>query len=308
MIEFFQASRKLFQLYEEGKFKDALSLAEQLAPAYPTFAVKTYYWRICLLSVTGQQEEALRLFEEALGNDIWWSEGQLQSDPDLKSLQGNEEFERLILLSNERTRDAQQHAQPKLFTYLPDDKGLFPLLVALHGRWSSPDLDVHFWESATRHGWMLAMPQSSQMTSPMAYLWDDLDKSLAEIAKHLDSLIKGYSIDPERIVIAGFSQGAARAMQLVMNRVVKARGFLSVVPSGVEGNELESWSNAIGTRNVLISGGKDSRHDFFQQMKEICEAKRIPLMFKHYPEMGHDFPDEFEQVLQQGLKFILNEV
>jgi predicted esterase len=304
--EFSKASKPLFQFYEEGRFEDALAVAERLAPAYPAFAVKTYYWRICLLSVTGRQAEALRLFEEALANGIWWFEGQLRSDPDLKSLQGNEEFERLILLSNEKTMNAQQIARPELFTYVPDGTGPFPLLVVLHARGSSPEFDVHFWKSVVKHGWFLAMPQSSQLASPMAYLWDDREKALAEIAGHVDSLIERRPVDPDRIVIAGFSQGAARAMQIVMGAVVKARGFLAVVPGTVEDGELDGWSASAGTRDVLISGGRDPRQDFFQKVKELFEAKLIPLMFRHYPEMGHDFPDDFEDILEKGLNFILN--
>lgn len=305
--EFFKESEPLFQFYREGKYEDALVVAEKLTAEFPTYAARTYFWQICLLAMAGRQEWALHVFEEALSNGIWWSEGQLRSDSDLASLQNAPEFEHLVAISKEKHRQAQAASTPDLFVHVPNGKGPFSLLMALHARGSSPDLDVHFWKSAVKFGWMLAMPQSSQMASPLAYLWDDREKSFSELAEHVHVLVEKYPIDVNRIVIAGFSQGAARAMQVVMNGLVNVRGFFAVVPGMIEGDELNSWSNSTGTWNVLVSGGRDSRHDFFQQVKESFEKKRIPLMFKNYPEMAHDFPNDFDDVLQQGLNFILNE-
>lgn len=305
--EFFKESEPLFQFYQEGRFTDALAVAEKLAVDFPTYGAKTYFWQVCLLCMAGQREQALRVFDEALSDGLWWSEGQLRSDSDLTSLQGDPEFEQLVVLSKERHLQAQSASSPNLFVHEPDGKGPLPLLVVLHARGSSPELDVHFWKSAVKHGWILAMPQSSQLASPLAYLWDDREKAQSEIVEHVHALIETYSVDVNRIVIAGFSQGAARAMQIVMNGLVKSRGFLAVVPGMIEDDELNGWSNSNNTRNVLIAGGRDSRHEMFERVRKTFEEKGIPLMFRKYPEMAHDFPNDFDDALQQGLNFILNE-
>jgi len=305
--EFFKKSEPLFRFYEEGRFADALAVAEKLAAEFPDQGAKTFFWRVCLHSVSGQHEQALRAFEEALANEVWWSEGQLRSDPDLNSLQGDPEFECLVLLSKEKHMNAQVNAKPELFVYPPDGNGPFPLLIALHARGSSPELDFHFWKSAVEYGWILAMPQSSQLASPLVYLWDDREKAMNEIAEHITSLIEKHPVDADRIVVAGFSQGAARAMQLVLSKRVHAHGFLAVVPAAMDLDELNGWAGSGAVRGVLVSGGRDPRHEFFQQVREIFANKNVPLIFEHYLEMSHEFPDDFETVLKKGLHFILKE-
>lgn len=303
--EFFKKSEALFQAYQEGKYTDALAVAERLAVEYPERNGNTYYWRICLYAVTGQQEQALQAFEEALKRDVWWAEEQLRSDSDLASLQGDPEFERLVLLSNEKHKQAT--AEPELFVYQPDGTGPFPLLVALHGRFGNAERDFSSWKSAIDHGWILAMPQSSKPSSSLSFVWDDRQKAMDEIANHFDSLIEKYPIDNNKIVLAGFSQGAARAIELVMSGQIKANGFLAVVPSTIDLNELNAWADSSEARGVLISGGKDPRYEMFRQINAIFSQKNLSLMFKNYLEMGHGFPNDFETVLQKGLEFILQE-
>ena len=300
--EFFKKSEALFQFYQEEKYADALALAEKLAAEYPQRDGNTSYWRICLYAVTGQKKRALQAFDEALRRGVWWAEERLRTDSDLDSLQGDPEFERLVVLSNEKHKQAT--ADPELFVYQPDSIGQFPLLIVLHARNSSPERDVPFWKSALKHGWILAMPQSSQPSSPLSFVWDDREKSMNEIAKHLDSLVENYPIDTHKIVIAGFSQGAARAIELVMSQRIKADGFIAIVPGTIDIDELGRWADSTKVKGVLISGGRDPRYEMFQQVKEIFTQKNIPLMFENYPEMGHDFPNDIEQVLQRGLDFI----
>lgn len=303
--EFFKKSEALFQFYQEGRYADALAVAEKLAVEYPQREGNTSYWRICLYAVTRQTERALQAFDEALKRGVWWAEERLRSDSDLDSLQGDPEFERLVALSNEKHKQAR--VEPELFVYQPEGTRPFPLLVVLHARNSSAERDVPFWKSAVRHGWILAMPQSSQPSSPLSFVWDDREKAMNEVSDHFNSLIDKYPVDINRIVIAGFSQGAARAIELVMSKQLKAKGFIAVVPGTVDIDEIHRWADSTQASGVLISGGRDPRYEMFQQVKEIFAQKNLPLMFENYPDMGHDFPNDFEAVLQKGLNFILNQ-
>ena len=107
--------------------------------------------------------------------------------------------------------------------------------------------------------------------------------------------------------MAGFSQGAARAIELVMSGRIKANGFLAVVPGPIDLNELGGWADSSQARGVLISGGRDPRYEMFQKINGIFSQKELPLMFENYPEMSHQFPNDFETVLQKGLDFIMKQ-
>ncbi|HXQ34715.1 MAG TPA: hypothetical protein VN843_11950, partial [Anaerolineales bacterium] len=176
--EFFKKSEALFQFYHEGKYVDALAVAEKLAVEYPQRDSNTSYWRICLYSVTGQKERALKAFDEALKRGVWWAEERLRSDSDLDSLQGDPEFEGLVSLSEEKHKYAT--ADSELYVYQPDGKGPFPLLIVLHARNSSAERDGPFWESVVNRGWILAVAQSSQPSSPLSFVWDDREKAMNE--------------------------------------------------------------------------------------------------------------------------------
>jgi hypothetical protein len=300
--EFFKKSEALFQAYQEGKYADAIAVAERLAVEYPEREANTFYWRICLYAVTGQKERALQAFEDALKRGVWWAEERLRSDSDLNSLQGDPEFERLVTLSEEKHLHIT--AEPELFVYRPHGTGPFPLLIVLHARNSSAERDLPFWKSVVKQRWILAMPQSSQPSSPLSFVWDEREKAMNEIANHFNSLTKKYPVDMNQIIVAGFSQGAARAIELVMSGRIKANGFIAVVPSTIDLNELRAWAESSPARGVLVSGGRDPRYEMFQQINKIFLEKELPLMFENYPEMPHEFPNDFEILLKKGLNFI----
>jgi len=303
---FFEKSRQLFQFYREGKYADALEIAKRLADEYTERGASTFFWRMCLLAVSGQEAKALDVFSQALSQGVWWAEFRLRADSDLASLQGNEEFERLVKRSKEMHMQAEADAKPGLVVRQPDGNGPFPLLIALGPRGSVPEFDLRDWLPAFNLGWMLALPQSSQLGSPQSFVWDDREKTFDEIEVHYKTLLKDYPVDPSRIVIAGFSQGAARAIELVMSQRLNAMGFVAIVPGRLDFPELEGWAGSGLGRGVLISGGKDPNYEKFIQIKAMFERHNIPLMFENFPEMAHQIPVEFEQVLKRSLNFLCN--
>jgi predicted esterase len=306
-MEFFKKSEALFEFYGEGKYVDALAVAEKLAIEHPEQDARTAFWLICLQNMTGQSERALQTFEDAVARGAWWAESRMRGDSDLDSLQGNPEFERLVKLSEAMRKQAEAAAKPELFVHQPPGAGPFPLLIVLGPRGNVPELDLRDWSPVLKLGWMLALPRSTQMASPTSFLWDDREKALNEIEAHYKTLLKDDSVDASRIVIAGFSQGAARAIELVMGQKMKARGFIAVVPGMLDLAELEGWAASSKVRGVLISGGKDPRYEMFIQIKELFARHHLPLMFEHFPEMAHQIPDDFEAILQKALEFILQE-
>lgn len=306
-LEFFKKSELLFQFYGEGKYADALAVAEKLADEYPEQDARTAFWLICLQNMTGQSARALQTFAEALARGVWWAESRLRGDSDLDSLQGNPEFERLVKLSEAMRKQAETGAKPEVFVQQPSGTGPFPLLIVLGPRGNVPELDRRDWSPVLNLGWMLALPRSTQMASPTSFLWDDREKALNEIEAHYQTLRKTESVDAGRIVIAGFSQGAARAIELIMSQKVPARGFIAVVPGPVDLVELADWAGSGQGRGVLISGGKDPRYEMFVQIKEMFAQHNLPLLFENYPEMAHQIPNDFEPILQKGLQFILQE-
>src|SRR5205814_1015368 len=131
----------------------------------------------------------------------------LRDSPSWQPLQGLPAFEQLATVCRERERAAA--VGPLLFTE-PPAEGCYsaapcPLLIALHGNGANARVTLPGWRPVVAAGWLLAVPQSSQIGAYDAYLWDDQATALRELADHYATLTAQQAVDHERVVVAGFS-------------------------------------------------------------------------------------------------------
>lgn len=309
-IEFFRRTQEMMACYERGDYAGALAVTERLAAAFPDQTARTDYWRICLLARLQKIEEALQVFGEALDASLWWSEPTLRTDPDLEPLQGLPEYERMIAVCNERHAAAQATSKPTLVVREPGmgTAKPYPLLIALHGQGRTAESDLPHWEMACPMGWLVAAMQSSQLAWPGAYAWNDRDKAQEEVVAQFENLCAQYPVDRERVIVGGFSQGAALAIRLVLNGSLSSRGFLSITPGMIDRELLTAWADTARdhvVRGYLVAGGKDRRHEFFKQTCEMLPIHNVPCQMEDHPELGHTFPPDFEKSLERAFKFLL---
>jgi predicted esterase len=315
-LTFSHLETQLYQLYQGGEYAQALDLATRAASRFPTQAWRVIYWRICVASLLGETTLALQLLEKALEAGFWYAEAQMREDPDLQPLQGLPRFEQLVEVCQKRHAEAQAQAVPMLLTLQPEggcQAGLqpCPLLLALHGNNRTAEGSVGFWKSAVSEGWLLALPQSSQIRGPDAYVWNDRDWAVREIQEHYDTLCQQYAIDPDRVAVAGFSLGGELAIWLAMSGTIQARGFIAVGPGGPYMNEPDKWAPLIeasqgrGLRGYLVVGEQDVFcYEGTQALATLLKSRDIPCELEVHPNLGHDFPPEFQQSLAQALEFL----
>jgi predicted esterase len=316
-LTFSDLETQLFQLYQSGEYAQVLALSTREASRFPTQAWRVTYWRICMASLLGETTLALQLLEEALEAGFWYAEAQLREDPDLQPLQGLPRFEQLVEVCQKRHAEAQAQAVPVLLALQPEggcQAGLqpCPLLLALHGNNRNAEGSVGFWRSAVSKGWLLALPQSSQVRGPDGYVWNDRDWAVREIPEHYATLCEQYAIDPDRVVVAGFSLGGELAIWLAMSGTIQARGFIAVGPGGPYMNEPDKWvplieaSQGSGLRGYLVVGEQDVFcYEGTQVLAALLKSRDIPCELEVHPNLGHDFPPEFQQSLTRALEFVL---
>jgi predicted esterase len=136
----------------------------------------------------------------------------------------------------------------------------------------------------------------------------------------MELLLDKQPIDPSRIVLGGFSQGAGMAILLSLETSLRcdcnlpARGFIAVSPSirGFEshfqpGELLPHRSpDTLTLRGYLITGGQDSRQDMFQQITQTLADRGVTYQHEDHPDLGHEYPDDFPASLGRAIQFILD--
>jgi len=305
-MDFFRRSEAMMAFYADARYADALNVTEQLAVEFPDEIATTSFWRVCLLSRMGKIDEALKAMSNALEGGMWWSEWQLRRDEDLTPLQGSPAFEAMVAECRARQAAAQRDSKPEVSVHLPGGDGPHPLLIALHGRGSGPDRDFRYWEPVLQMGWVLAMPQSSQLGSPNTFIWDDAARAQEEIAAHYENLRERYPMDPQRVILAGFSQGAGLAIRICLRGLIPARGFLAVVPGRIATEDLdEAIRSARGKRGYLVVGDRDPRYETSAQIHALLNRNGIPCEMEDHPEMGHEFPRNFDQSILSAMRFLM---
>ncbi len=135
-----------------------------------------------------------------------------------------------------------------------------PLLVLLHGaHQQGRELLAAFRREAEAQGAIVIAPNSQRST------WDLIDSyarngaegmgfgaDVGRIDGLLAEVFAGYAIDPDRVAIAGFSDGASYALSLGLNNT-GLFGSIAAIAPGL----LSSWPADARTRILLVHGQRD---------------------------------------------------
>ncbi len=301
---------EIFHLHRQKKFEEALALIDRVRSDFPAHPARIGYWQLCFLALTGDRAGALRAFGEMLAAGRFVDSVLARTDPDLASLQGDPEFERLWARNGELAAQAEQVQPHMRITFepaTPHGAATYPLLVALHGNNASPAAQMDQWRPAAAHGWRVILPQSRQLADSDgdAWTWNDADKTFAEVRYHLSRLD-----DSGHLVIAGFSLGAFRALDLALRGSVEAKGFIIVAPfmplDRVDAlRDPAPASRQRGVRGVIVIGEADEPSlPGARACHALLSEMGIPVELWSYPGLGHEFPPDWNNRLIEALRFV----
>lgn len=309
-----QFEQEFARLYGDGAYAEAYDLATREMARFPAWAQSSYYnWRMCTACLMGQPDLALRLFAEALDAGHWYDAAGLREDADLAALQDSPEFERLVAVSLERRERARASARPELQVLEPQGADPpHPLLLALHGNHSNLAESAERWRSAAERGWLLAAPQSAQVMGTGTFGWNDREWAVREVTAHYAALRERYPVDLSRAIVAGFSMGGGLAAWLALSGAIPARGFVGVNAFLADPRSLIPLLEARGgasMRAYLIASQRDETcYKIALELAALLPKYGVACEIELHPDLGHDFPPEFERGLLTALSFILDDL
>jgi predicted esterase len=303
-MTFRELTDRMVSLSTERKYADALQLVEQNADQFPEQSARTTFWKMCLLSLCGRPDNVLSIFQEGLDSGLWWAKIQFV-DPDLDAVRELPEFRRLVDISQEKYEEARTHVERDQVILLPDEpaSGMYPLLIALHGRNGNKESNLEFWEVARQRGWLVVSPQSTQPLFSGSYCWDDTERGIADLLFYHGQVSKQYQIDPQRVIIAGFSQGSGMAIYTALSRKIPARGFIGIGTWWADACELAGENTQV--RGYFITGEKDHTLDRAREIQTVLRRNHVQFTEEVHADIGHEFPVDFASSFDKAIKFIL---
>ncbi len=289
-------------LFQQQQYAQAAELLDIYGPQFPQQAAFVLYFRSCLAARMDQPTRAVELVQQALDQDLWYSEEVIRQTPSWQGLQGQPDFEAVAAVSIERYKAAQAQATAELVVAQPAADRPLPTLIALHGNGDNAAMTIHGWEPAIDIGWRVAAIQSSQIQSPDAYVWNDDSQSLADIISTVGQLRAEHTI--ERLYIAGFSMGGHMALKIALEQILPVDGFVLVGPAIFE-LERYTLQQRAGLRGAVLLGSNDNtvNHERIKETVAWLNQHGIPTTFTEIPGLHHTYPDD-PALLQQTLRSI----
>lgn len=320
---FEECQSEVFRLYGEKKYSESLAVALEAAKKFPDHASRTTFWIACLNCKLGNQDEALKRLDKGLKEGSWWHQDSLR-DADLDPIRGRREFEEISRECARRRDEYAKTAKPELLIKDPPrfSGTSWPVVIVLHQRGGDkPGWTIRDWSSVLEGGVGLVIPWSSQVFDLDRRCWDDLETAEKDVDWAYSQLKRVKEVDLQRVVFAGFSQGAALAIYLAMRRAFPCKGFIAVAPSDWVVPEVQRAverdrpspaftsfvqnSNPRGIRGSIFIGEKDPFLNKMEFLKDQMLRRGLNCKYSVEPGIGHEYPLNFDAKLIESVNFIL---
>jgi predicted esterase len=297
---------EIVRLREAGRLDDALTLIEREGRKFPEQMAFVHLWRMSLAVGLGRIEHALEAFAEAVAAGCRYPEPLLHDWPAIGPLHDVVEFERLAHIAALRYDAELGASHPKAIVERPDVvapvSGL-PLLVVLHGNNSTAERTMPFWRSATERRWVVAAVGSAEIAlTPGVFVWNDGERARRDVIAQVERLVREQRVDPRRIMLAGYSAGALRALQFAYDGALGAVGAIAVAP-WLPLSEVDALAGARPVRTYVAVGDRDKGgHAGSLALRDLVgEALRVEVL----PGHGHEYPADMPRVIGDALEHIV---
>ncbi len=310
--------RKLQKAMEAERWEKALPAALEIVKLDPTDAT-SHYNAGCVLARMGQPAAAVEALDHAA--ELGFSAaGTLRTDPDLESIRGLPGYAAVLKRVEETHaremavfKERMDRSRPLLYsppvrtdgTDGADGGERRPLIVLLHGRGGrAENMARLFRPSAAKIGAVLVVPEAFEPYGN-GFQWGDLDQAAYRVEHAIDFAAERYPIDRERVILAGFSQGAYISLASV---TADPRRFAGVVALGA----CSTRDFALGEERIedlppiyIGVGSEDRAHDSCRPMARAYEAAGFEVKLRVYKGYGHVFPQNYEWELDRAFRFVL---
>lgn len=196
--------------------------------------------------------------------------------------------------------------------------GPHPGLVLLHGRGADEE-DLLGLASAFDERLFVISARAPFAYEFGGYTWYDVGQigapeptmfreSCDRLSRFLDDIRAQYPLDPQKVVLFGFSMGCVMSFGLALSRPGIARGVSANSGYVPVGTHLElQWQQLAETSFFITHGTLDPviPIEMARQTRKLFEHSNAPFIYREYPA-GHQLTDTCVEDIAQWLRTLID--
>lgn len=290
-MDFGELRRAIFNLYFEGSYGEGLDAIENGRSHFPEEDSTLTFYEACFTSLSGNPDRALEVLEAGLVRGLGWHPKMLlDSDLDAtRSLDGWEEF---VARSEGRVAEWGLDPPGPLVHIAENPTGT---VVALPGV-GDPNRFFDVWQPAVPHQWTLIGLAGDVPIARGEWAWPfDLSTD------SLTATMRRLSLTPP-VVLSGFSQGSNLAAKVAWDGDVEAVGLILFA-----GPAPDPWptSRQRPVPTYIFVGDEDGARENCAALSKALSQAGVPNVLNVREGLGHELPEDLDQVFATGLEWIL---
>ena len=305
------AAEDLARAIEKHDWPAAIALAERDLRANPASARHAYNLA-CVYSRAGRLDAGVAALGRAADLGFFFTSTLLR-DEDLDPIRAHPGFPAVadrIRANNKAALEkfkARADGKAKVLVFPPgkaDPARALPAVVALHGRGDTAEAFARPWRRvADELGAVLVVPEG---LNPAAggFDWGVVEQGAYLVERAIAKAGRQARIDPSRVVLAGFSNGASQAFIMGLQ---DPSAYAGILPIAGFYDERVAPVRA-GTRLprfAILNGERDEEADNNRRAAAALRAAGAKVELTIYPGLGHAFPPGHEAELRRALRFLL---
>ena len=266
-----------------------------------------------LYTAVKQYDKAIELWTAANREGLFlpFIFGERTEPEYLSEYADNKKFLDFIKRNEELRNIANTNAQVEYFVNLPEGYSpgrQYPVIFVQHGGHGDHTATSHHWHSAfMQSDFISVFTQGRERVGSFTFRYGKTGTE--DIKKVYRQVSARYPVDTSRIILAGQSAGGALSLTLASNEMPTAGSLLAfpVKPGDFDYKKAVELKNN-HVRIVMICGEKDKW--FFpgqQELSVILDSAGVENRFIKYPDLGHDFPPDFPEQINNGLHYLLKD-
>lgn len=262
------------------------------------------YELACNFSLWGQKKLGARYLAQSADHG-YWGYRVAAEDTDLNAIKDAPEFKAaLAKIKVAFDREAPLHP-PGVTVELP--KGAmpaagWPVLITLHG-WASSRHDFDdVAKLAAGLGYVGVSLDGTEVMGPDSYMWtrENAEPTHADVQRALSKA--GVKIDPKRVILHGFSQGAMHAARLLADHPESYRGAIANSPGSIFLLP-KSLAKPAATGKLIVSVGSDESPTIGEavtKLEAMWKAAGRPVRVIRF-DGGHRLPPGADKMFNAAL-------